>query len=31
MPISEAIMEKDGITNPVIGIWEDIEGEKNNE
>jgi hypothetical protein len=31
MPISEAIMEKDGITNQAIGIWEDIEGKNNNE
>jgi hypothetical protein len=25
MQISEGIMEKDGITNLVIGTWEDIE------
>jgi len=31
MPISGAIMVNVGTMNPVIGIWEDIEGEKNNE
>ena len=29
MPISEAIMVKDGIMNLAIGTWEDIEREEN--